>query len=97
MALTPTVLFGPVGPELLIVLLIIVFLFGANKIPKLARSSGEAMGQFKKGREEIEAELQEATEPVTDAKQEVEQDTQEFQQEVSDDVAEVEKEVEDTV
>lgn len=49
----------PGGPELLIVLLIAVMLFGANKIPKLARSSGEAMGEFKKGREEVEQELDE--------------------------------------
>jgi len=56
-------LFGPVGPEMLIILLVLVLLFGANKIPKLARSTGEAMGEFKKGREEIEQELNEAADP----------------------------------
>ena len=52
-------LFGglPVGPELLIILLVLVLLFGANKIPKLARSTGQAMGEFKKGREQVEEEL----------------------------------------
>ncbi len=48
----------PAGPELLIILLVLVLLFGANKIPKLARSTGQAMGEFKKGREEVEDELQ---------------------------------------
>ncbi|MFC5278619.1 twin-arginine translocase TatA/TatE family subunit [Halorubrum rubrum] len=48
----------PAGPELLIILLVLVLLFGANKIPKLARSTGQAMGEFKKGREEVEEELQ---------------------------------------
>ncbi|WP_210425010.1 twin-arginine translocase TatA/TatE family subunit [Halorussus halobius] len=54
-------LFGPVpgGMEMMVILLIAVLLFGANKIPKLARSTGEAMGEFKKGREEVEQELQE--------------------------------------
>ena len=47
----------PGGPEVLVVLLILVLLFGANKIPKLARSTGQAMGEFRRGREEIEDEL----------------------------------------
>ncbi|MEZ3164058.1 twin-arginine translocase TatA/TatE family subunit [Halorubrum sp. RMP-47] len=49
----------PAGPELLIILLVLVLLFGANKIPKLARSTGQAMGEFRKGREQVEEELQE--------------------------------------
>ncbi len=49
----------PGGIEIFVVLLIVVLLFGANKLPKLARSSGQAMGEFKKGREEIEQELAE--------------------------------------
>ena len=49
----------PGGMELAVILLIAVLLFGANKIPKLARSTGEAMGEFKKGREEVEQELKE--------------------------------------
>ena len=58
---TPVPLFPgiPGGPELLVILLIAVLLFGANKIPKLARSSGEAIGEFQKGREEVEQELEE--------------------------------------
>lgn len=54
-------LFGgiPAGPELLIILLVLVLLFGANKIPKLARSTGQAMGEFKKGREQVDEELSE--------------------------------------
>ena len=59
----PTFIPGvPGGPELLVVLLIAVLLFGASKIPKLARSSGEAIGEFQKGREEVEQELEELRE-----------------------------------
>ena len=52
----------PGGTELAVILLIAILLFGANKIPKLARSTGEAMGEFKKGREQVEQELQEIRE-----------------------------------
>ena len=52
----------PGGPELLIILFIAILLFGANKIPKLARSTGEAMGEFQKGREKVETELEEMRE-----------------------------------
>ena len=44
----------PGGPELLVVLFLAVLLFGAQKIPKLARASGEAIGEFKRAREEYE-------------------------------------------
>ena len=54
------------GPELIVILLVLVLLFGANKIPKLARSTGQAMGEFKKGREEIEDELKEMSDPDVD-------------------------------
>jgi len=47
------------GPtELLIILVIVLLLFGATRLPKLARSLGEASREFKKGvgeREEEEA------------------------------------------
>ena len=62
-------LFGPIpgGMEMMVILLIAVLLFGANKIPKLARSTGEAMGEFKKGRQEVEEELQEMQESGTES------------------------------
>jgi len=57
----------PGGIELLVVVLVLVLLFGAQKIPKLARSTGEAMGEFQKGREEVEQELEEMRDGVTEA------------------------------
>lgn len=51
------------GMELAVILLIAILLFGANKIPKLARSTGQAMGEFQRGRQEIEEELEEITDP----------------------------------
>jgi sec-independent protein translocase protein TatA len=37
------------APELLIVLLVILVLFGGSKLPKLARSLGQAQNEFKQG------------------------------------------------
>ena len=42
----------PGGGELLIVLLIILVLFGASRLPKLARSMGQAGKEFKSGLKE---------------------------------------------
>jgi sec-independent protein translocase protein TatA len=40
------------APELLIVLLVILVLFGGAKLPKLARSMGQAQSEFKRGMSE---------------------------------------------
>ena len=37
------------APELIIVLLIILLVFGGTKLPKLARSLGRAQSEFKQG------------------------------------------------
>ena len=41
----------------MIILLIVLILFGAIKLPDLARSLGQSMNEFKKAREEIDREL----------------------------------------
>jgi sec-independent protein translocase protein TatA len=49
---------GGIGPpELVIVLMLAVLLFGASKLPALGRSSGQALGEFKRGREQVAHEL----------------------------------------
>ena len=37
------------APELLIVLIVVLVLFGGSKLPKLARSLGQAQNEFKQG------------------------------------------------
>jgi sec-independent protein translocase protein TatA len=44
-----TILANIVGPDLLIIVGIIVLLFGSSQLPKLARSLGQASKEFKKG------------------------------------------------
>jgi sec-independent protein translocase protein TatA len=49
------------APELLIILVIVGLLFGANRLPGLARSMGSAVSEFKKGQHEGETD---AAKPV---------------------------------
>ncbi len=41
-------IFGLGGPELMIILVIILLLFGGSKLPQLAKGLGESVKEFKK-------------------------------------------------
>lgn len=45
------------GQEIVIIFLIVLLLFGAKKLPELARGIGKSMGEFKKAREDFEKEI----------------------------------------
>jgi len=45
------------GPEIIVIALIILLLFGGKKIPELMRGLGKGVSQFKKGMNDIEQEL----------------------------------------
>jgi sec-independent protein translocase protein TatA len=40
------------GPEMLIVLVVVLLIFGSKKVPELARSLGRAQKEFKDGLKE---------------------------------------------
>ena len=49
---------GPIGmPEMVMIFIVILLLFGAKKLPELARGIGKSMGEFKKARDEFENEI----------------------------------------
>jgi sec-independent protein translocase protein TatA len=48
-------MFGLGTQELVIILVIVLVLFGANRLPDLARSLGSSMKEFKKGINEVKA------------------------------------------
>lgn len=48
------------GPELLVVMFVILLLFGADRLPDLARGFGRAMREFKKATSGVEQEVRRA-------------------------------------
>ncbi|CAN5603950.1 hypothetical protein BH20VER3_BH20VER3_01410 [soil metagenome] len=48
------------GPDLIIILLIILVLFGAKKLPELAKGMGQAVKEFQKAKDEFSDELHNA-------------------------------------
>jgi sec-independent protein translocase protein TatA len=57
------------GPDLIILLLIVLVLFGAKKLPELARGMGSAIKEFQKAKDEFSNELHSAgkTDPARTA------------------------------
>lgn len=55
--LSQLALFNMGTPELVLIFVALLLLFGAKKLPELARGIGKSMGEFKKAREEFEHEI----------------------------------------
>ncbi|MDO6736400.1 twin-arginine translocase TatA/TatE family subunit [Wenyingzhuangia sp. 2_MG-2023] len=52
------------GPEVFIILLLVVMLFGADKIPEIARGLGKGMAQIKNATEDIKKEINNSAKDV---------------------------------
>lgn len=59
----------PQGPEWIIIFVVVLLLFGAKKIPELARGLGKSMGEFKRAREDFEREIHTAETEVSKEKE----------------------------
>ena len=55
-------MFGIGGSELIFIILIAVMLFGADKIPEIARTLGKGMAQLKNATEDIKSEINKSAE-----------------------------------
>lgn len=60
MTLTTVLLFSIGGPEVLFVFFAILLLFGAKKIPELARGLGRGIREFKDATKEVKGQIEEA-------------------------------------
>ena len=48
---------SPSGPDLIILLVIVLVLFGAKRLPELARGLGQSVNEFKKAKDEFDKEV----------------------------------------
>lgn len=55
MTLTPLIALGT--PEIILILVVILLLFGAKRIPELMKSMGKGVKSFKEGMKEVEDEI----------------------------------------
>ncbi len=62
MSLSPILGFALGGPEIILILCVLILLFGAKKLPELARGIGKSMNEFKKASKENESETPEPSE-----------------------------------
>ena len=69
--LTGPAMIGPIGmPELLVILGIAVLIFGASRVPQIAKSLGQAIKEFKKAGKDISDDVKEVTEGEEKSKEE---------------------------
>lgn len=81
-------LFGVSGGEIFLIIIVILVLFGADKIPELVRSFGKGMNEFKKAADEIKREL---VESANDIKHEAMGISRDVQNEISSATNEMKK------
>jgi TatA/E family protein of Tat protein translocase len=62
MPLSPAFIEGLGGPEMLLIMFIVLVLFGANRLPELAKGIGKSVREFKKAASGVEEEVRRAME-----------------------------------
>ncbi len=54
------------GGEIFIIMIVVLLLFGANKIPEIARGLGKGMREFKKATDDIKKEINDSSNNIVE-------------------------------
>jgi len=76
------------GQEIIIVALVVLLLFGAKKIPEVARGLGKGLSEFKKAADDIKREINESVPDVKKEINEIGKDIKKSSDELIDDFKE---------
>tara|TARA_Y100000813_G_scaffold40256_1_gene27430 strand:- start:1030 stop:1257 length:228 start_codon:yes stop_codon:yes gene_type:complete len=71
--MTPVILFIG-GPEIVIIMFVVVMLFGSKKIPEIARGLGKGMRELKDASNEIKREISQSASSIKEEIQKTEKD-----------------------
>ncbi|MGB9665439.1 MAG: twin-arginine translocase TatA/TatE family subunit [Ignavibacteria bacterium] len=67
-------MFGNIGTgEIILILLVVLILFGAKKIPELAQGLGKGIREFKKAMRDVEEEIKQEPEKIEPKKEKSEE------------------------
>ncbi|RLD78758.1 MAG: twin-arginine translocase TatA/TatE family subunit [Bacteroidetes bacterium] len=80
------------GAEIFIILVIVVMLFGADKIPELARGLGKGMQQLKNATEEVKKEINDSAKKSgidTEFTRDIEKEVKKIKNKVQDNIEDV--------
>ena len=59
-------MFGIGGGEIIFILMVVLMLFGSDKVPEIARTLGKLMAQLKNATNDIKSEIQKGVDNITD-------------------------------
>ncbi|HEY5792040.1 MAG TPA: twin-arginine translocase TatA/TatE family subunit [Chthoniobacterales bacterium] len=67
--MTPLIAFGSLGwPEILLIFLVVLVLFGAKRLPELARGLGRSLSEFRKAKDEFDQEIRKSAQELQSEK-----------------------------
>ena len=75
------------GPEIMVIMLIVVMVFGADKIPEIARGLGKGMRQVKDATNDIKKEIKDSSDKTkidTDVAKDINKEINAFKDDIDD-------------